>query len=151
MTPAMRPMPWVLRGFMILSGLLGLMTGLGSLIFLFAAAAGSGPYMVQGATVSRDEFMAFAIPMLLGEAALCGCAVSAAWGLFRRRYWARPLLLGLAVAATLFSVLGGTFVGLPTARLLIATLTGGLAILVLWWILYRRDDVVDWFEALRGE
>jgi hypothetical protein len=144
-----RPMPGVLKFFMVVSVIFGLFAGLASLGFLVAATAGSGPYFVQGAAVSREEFMAFAMPVLMGESVLCAFSVAAAWALWRRRYWARPLLLGMSLGAFLFSALIGTVVGMPMSQVGTSVVVGGLALLVLWWVLYRRDDVVDWFEALR--
>jgi hypothetical protein len=145
-----RPMPGVLKIFMVLCAGLGALTGLACLAFLAAATMGGGPYMVQGAVVSRDEFMAFAVPTLLGQAALCAFAVAAAWGLYRRRYWARPLLFGMTLAAFAFSLMAGAVVGMPWERLALTTVTGTLAALFLWWTLYRRDEVADWFEALKA-
>ena len=68
---------------MVLCAGLGLFTGLACVAFLIAATMGSGPYMVQGAAVSREEFMAFAAPTLLGQAALSAFAVAAARALVR--------------------------------------------------------------------
>jgi hypothetical protein len=136
---------------MVLCAGMGALMGLACLAFLAASTAGSGPYMVQGAVVSREEFMAFAVPALVGQMALCGFGVAAAWGLFKRRYWARPLLLGLTLASFLFSLVGGAVVGLPWRQVGFALLMGALASLFMWWVLYRRDDVVDFFEGLRQE
>ena len=142
-------MPWLLRVCVVVSVLLGVFTGLASLAFLMVATVGAGPYIVQGATVSRAEFMAFAVPVLLGETVLSIMSIAVAWGLFRRRYWARPLMVGLGAAAMLFSLLAGTLVGLPMKQVLFGTVSGAVGVLILWWTLYRRDDMVDWFEALR--
>jgi hypothetical protein len=144
-------MPGVLKIFMVLCGILGALTGLACLAFLAAASMGAGPYLVQGAVVSRAEFMAFAVPTLLGQATLCAFAVAAAWGLYRWRYWARPLLFGMTLAAFAFSLVAGAVVGMPWGRLALTVVMGTLAALFLWWTLYRRDDVADWFEALREE
>jgi hypothetical protein len=144
-------MPGILKLFMVMCGLLGVFSALACLAFLVAVSAGSGPYMVQGAMVSREEFMAFAVPALGGQIVLGGFAAAAAWGLFRRRYWARPLLLGTALSSFLFSLLGGAVLGIPWRQVWLAMLTGGLASLFLWWVLYRRDDVADWFASLRED
>jgi hypothetical protein len=55
----------------------------------------------------------------------------------------------MTLAAFAFSLLAGAVVGMPWGRLALTTVTGSLAALFLWWTLYRRDDVTEWFEALR--
>jgi hypothetical protein len=142
-------MPGVLKIFMILCAGMGVLTGLACLTFLVAATLGAGPYMVQGAVVSRDEFMAFAAPTLIGQIVLCAFGVAAAWGLWRRRYWSRLLLFGATLAAFAFSLVVGAILGLPWGRLGLTLVTGTLAALILWWTLYRRDEIADWFEGLR--
>jgi hypothetical protein len=159
-----RPMPGMLRLFMVASVIVAALSGLAAFA-VGALVAGAGPgeyhrttvtirgmrvYLSQGAALySRGEFLEFAVPALSGQIVLCAFAVGAVWGLFRRRYWARPLVLGLAAATFLFSVAGGVVLGVDGSYLGLGLLTGGLASLFVWWILYRRDDVADWFETLR--
>ena len=126
-------------------GVIGVVTSVG---FLLAAGSGAGPYTLNGALVSREEFMGFAIPFLGSGTVLSVMAVFLSWALRHDRAWSRPLLLGMFAYMAAFSLVGGGLAGMPMKRLMATTMSGALLLLSLWFYLYKRDDITVYFDAI---
>lgn len=123
---------------------------LGSLAFVGAALAAPGPFTVRGEAVSREAFLALAMPLLGVFAALGVLALVVAWGLRRERRWARPLLFVLACGMGACSVAAGALGGMSAGELTRAGLGAALLVGALGFYLWRLERVVAWFDALPG-
>jgi hypothetical protein len=114
----------------------------GVLVFL-VAVLGNGPYRVNGEQVTKAQF--FSDPLAFSVAPIFIVAAWVAWGLWRERSWARPLMLGywfVVSAPSIFppNVDSATRIGG------ILFLVGGLT--VAGWYLYGRPNVVAYFQRL---
>ena len=130
---------------LLLLGQLG--ASFGGVVFLsllLLAPFDLGSFHVNGEQMSGPEFLVRAgwVFLFLG-----GILAAIGFGLWRRRTWARPLMMAYwPVSVVLASA--------PSRSERSTTgLTGLLAFSVMaavvaWWYLYRKDNVVAWFQAL---
>ena len=143
-----RRVPLFLRLVMRLGWLVGAAAALVIVGFLALSSGGFGPYTVNGAPVSKENFLAFALPILSGYLLFSLMLIATSWGLYRDRAWSRQLLLSLVVACALFGTGIGLAAGLPLAQMALATLGSALMVTSLWWYLYRDDDVVAYYDSV---
>ena len=143
-------MPLFLRLVMGVGWLAGGAGALIIVIFLALAAGDIGPYTVNGAMVSKEEFMSFAVPLLGGYLALCLILLGTSLDLYRRRPRSRTLLLSMAIGSSLIGVGAAFLLGRPLGQVATAILLGGLLVASLWWYLFRDDAVVTYYDVLQA-
>lgn len=107
---------------------------------------GDGPLMIDGVPTARDEVLDLLVPMLVP---LGLCAAAAAMTLWIESPWARPTLLFALLLAGPFATYpqwseATNPGGAPALGLLAVT----PALLLLWWYLYLKANVVAYFRAL---
>lgn len=143
-------MPLFLKLVMGVGWLVGGLGAVFTVAFLALATGDIGPYTMNGALVSKEEFLAFALPVAGGHVLLSLTLLATSWGLSPRLPWARPLLVAWALGSVLIAVGGLYLGGAPFDRRGgTAILLGGLTVLSLWWYLYRDDSVVSYYDALQ--
>jgi hypothetical protein len=146
-------MPVFLRVAMVGGAVMGGLAAIFIAGFYAMASGDIGPYSVNGAAVSKEEFLAFAQPVLLAYFVLSLASIALSWSLHRREPRARPLFFGLAAASVVVATGAGLWFGMPVWSALKALVLSALMLGSLWWYLYRDDAVVSWFDALeqRGD
>ena len=143
-----RRMPLFLRLVMGLGWVAGGGVAIIIVGFLALASGDIGPYTVNGARVSKEEFMAFALPFLGGYLGLCLMLIGTSLGLHRGRAWSRPLLFSLVLGSVSIGVAAALLAGIPLRQGAPGSLMGGLMLASLWWYLYRDDAVVGYYDSL---
>lgn len=121
--------------------------------FIGAIAAGltlmpllgaEGEYTINRRLVSREEFLARAVPIMAAWAVVL---LAFAWAVWRRRAWARPVALGFWPLYAIF----GWRIGQPSRAGAVAFSLVSLGMLaVTAWYLYRKPNVRAYYDALRG-
>lgn len=124
----------------------GLYTFTAGMIVLMGlmAVIGIGTYRINGQQVSPDEFLTRAMPLFLTVGAAVG---TIAYGVWRDRAWARPLLLGFVLTITVAPVIMAALTGGNVAELLPSAVVMLLFTGFLAWYLYRKSNVVAYFDA----
>jgi len=117
---------------------------IGSLMFtLMAAGLVAGPDGMHSRAVQRIG--------VVGLLALVLPAAVLAYGLLRSRRWTRPLLLVFHTAAAVspFAMVLSVSLVHVSALVVLAVLAGMAAVGgAVWWYLYRKPNVVAWFNSL---
>lgn len=116
------------------------------LLTLVSVWLGDGPIMINGAPTDRGEVLNLLTPMLLPLGLAAGAAAMTLW---IESPWARPTLLFALLLA-------GPFATFPSWNQ--ATNPGGApalgllamtpVLLLAWWYLYLKKDVVAYFKAV---
>lgn len=98
-------------------------------------------------TVSRAEFLAATWPTLSILPVATAFVVAIAWGVWKERAWARPVMIAYTLSATAWVAVVGLWTGEPFATSF--AMDVGLAAFTAWY-LYRKQSVVAYYNALRA-
>lgn len=147
-------MPLLLRLAMVFGaffGIVGTSAGLAGLVNVLFT---DGPFAVNETGVSRSDFLAVAVPLLLLYVAACVTAGTASWSLWKRRSHARMLLTALlvefVVGDTAILVLARRLSDVSAAELGVSAAVFIVLVALALWYLFGKRSVVDYFESLRG-
>lgn len=141
-------MPLSLKLGLVASGLLA---GIGVVVAVFAvgmALFGSGPFAVAGEPVSRSEYLTTMMPLLLVHTVFVILFAAVAYGLWKERPWSRHVMMavwGLLAAFLVITVSADQ--QLNPAALLSSGLYA-LLWLMAWWHLYRKPDLVAYYDSI---
>ena len=123
--------------------------GFGALILLqlLLAPFNASSYSINGESVSGIDFLEHAGLFFAVLGATC---VAAAYGVWRGRTWSRWIMLAFwstqVAGAIGFGLAAG---GMADAASAVAGLL--LPILVAWWYLFEKENVVEYYRALEKE
>jgi hypothetical protein len=136
------PRPWLLQTIQIVAGLFGILAP----VLLSLAPFDIGTYTISGQRVSGPEFLRRAGVWFAGAGA---CCLAIAYALWRERPWAREVMLGTWIL--LVMVGSGSLVAKMgiSSEAMIGMLEALLLAVLGAWYLYRKSNVVDYFEAVR--
>ncbi|MEA2488909.1 MAG: hypothetical protein QOH21_701 [Acidobacteriota bacterium] len=114
-----------------------------ALLFLLLAPFDIGTYSIEGEAVSGPEFLRRA-GIFLGL--ICGLCFAIGYALLRERAWSRPLMIVYWVVVAIGMVLLGwnSSNGEFSCNLLFTAIPLPIAA----WYLYRKADVVRYYDAL---
>lgn len=118
--------------------------GVTFLAVLLLAPFDIGEFTHNGQAISGPQFLRVAGPTFVVVGLLF---VAIGWGLWRTKWWARPLIMfyWLAITVIIIAVSWGTPEGLTQALGTLASVVPLAAIA--WWYLYRKENVVAYFAA----
>lgn len=116
-----------------------------SLLVIMAATFGNGPYSINGEPAIRSDYLQVMLPFIPASAA----AAIASFGLWKERLWARPLLLGFYTVAGFGSALMPLWIEAPGVTVATGLLFSGILVGFLGWYLYRKQNVVRYYQTLR--
>jgi hypothetical protein len=140
--------PFGIAVLMAVLGFIGVLGSFASIGLLVASLFGDGPYNVNGAEVSKAEFLRFLIPFTAIYFPMCLIAFAAAWSIHSEHPRSRPLLLCYFTAPLLLAPLL-LWMGYPLSEASSMSLpllvVPGLA----WIYLYRKRTVLEYYGALR--
>jgi hypothetical protein len=131
----------VMLGFI---GFVGTLASTGILLSLF----GDGPFLINGESATRAEFVAMVGPMMTLYLPGCLLAATIAWSIHKEHPRSRPLLLVYS-----FMVLPMVplfiYMGVPAAETASMLVPGLLVPVAAWFYLYRKDAVVQYYAAIQ--
>jgi hypothetical protein len=134
-TSALRPL-----GLRVITWLLAWVTVMSGVIFAMMAAG-----LLPG-----DGLQA-GLAQQLGVIGLLGTAIPAAvlvYGLTRERRWARPGVLACETVWVLSPMVVSQVFQVPLQSPVMAGVAGAAFILGIWWYLYRKRSVVEYYASL---
>jgi len=132
------------RPVLLTTGIVGcFLFGAVMLLFLLLAPFDIGTYTINEEKVSGPEFLR---RLGLLWAANCAFLLAIAYGLLREKSWTRPLMMlfWLLVAVGMIAT-GGKDGGDLACSVALLAIPAGVAA----WYLYRKDNVVDYYDALQ--
>jgi uncharacterized membrane protein YtjA (UPF0391 family) len=123
--------------------------GLGGLVLLqlLLAPFNAGSYSINGESVTGVDFLEHAGPFFAVIGASC---LAAAYGIWRGRTWSRWAMVAFWVAQVAGAIGFGLAAG-STAEAASAMAGLLLPILVAWWYLFEKENVVEYYRALEKE
>jgi hypothetical protein len=127
--------PWFLLGRSLLA--------LGIVII---AGVSRSSVIVSGHFIPWPGFMRFLLPAVLGSALL---DVAAAYGLWKERLWARPLLTVWAAIATIATMSVAIAAGVPSSQIVFGSWSTWLLIAAQCWYFYGYEPVIAYYNWLR--
>ena len=134
--------PFLIRMLALLAGTISAVIGL----FVALTRAGvSGRYMINGDEVSRDEFIARAVPSLLLAAIVAGIV---AWAFWKERRWARHAFVAAWLALLVW--VGAFLWNDPDidADEVFELVFGVVAGAPVVWYFYMKRGVATYYRAL---
>ncbi len=143
-----RRKPFGITVAMVFLGLLASLGSVAGLANLLTSLFGEGPFLMNGVIVPRHEFLRFALPFILFYLSLCTLAGAAAWSIHVEHPRSRPLLL-IYAASLVFTSPWSLALGVPAADVASSTLSAALVTGLVWFYLYRKKAVVQYYDAIR--
>lgn len=139
-----RQRPSLLMIFMVF---LGAFATIGTIItFLTVTVPGNEDYIVDNRLASQSDFLLKMLPFIL----LYLAAAPIAYGLWRERAWTRPLLLAFFGIPELGKYLMPRWQEAPAHALIPRFILSAVLVGLLSWYLYRKRNVVRYYNALSG-
>jgi len=123
--------------------------GFGALILLqlLLAPFNASSYSINGESVSGIDFLEHAGLLFAALGATC---LAAAYGVWRGRTWSRWAMLAFWITQVAGAIGFGLAAGsIAEAASAVAGLL--LPILVAWWYLFEKENVVEYYRALEKE
>lgn len=141
-TPAAAGRPPLLILLTVFLAFLALFGAIITLITLFMP--GNEDYLVDNQLATKGDFLVKMLPSVFRFLV----AAPIAYGLWRERTWARPILLAFAGVSELGKYLLPGWREAPPGVIVPRLVVSGIVIGLLGWYLYRKRNVVDYYNAL---
>jgi len=126
---------------------LGSLAAIGLIItFLTVTVPGNEEYIVDNRLATQSDFLIKMLPFIL----LYLTAVPIAYGLWKERPWTRPLLIAFFSIPEFGKYFTPRWSGAPAHAFIPRFLLSALLIGLLAWYLYRKRNVVRYYNALSG-
>lgn len=126
---------------------LGSLATIGLIItFMTVTVPGNEDYIVDNRLATQGDFLVKMLPFIL----LYLAAVPIAYGLWRERPWTRPLLLAFFSIPEFGKYLMPRWSEAPAHAFIPRFILSAVLIGLLAWYLYRKRNVVRYYNALSG-
>ena len=122
----------------------------GIIIPLFVAIAlfSRGPFTVNGAPVTRSEFLLTVAPILGAMVPVAVTAGLFAWGVWKERPWTREVAIGFWALCLVISIGQVAFMREQRAEAVQGLVSTLILILVALWYFYVKGNVVTYYRDL---
>lgn len=139
-----RQRPLLLLIFMVF---LGFLATIGVIItFMTVTVPGNEEYIVDNRLATQSDFLVKMLPFILLHLA----AVPIAYGLWKERPWTRPLLVAFFAIPEFGKYLTPRWSEAPAHAIIPRFILSALLIGFLSWYLYRKQNVVRYYNAISG-
>jgi hypothetical protein len=115
--------------------------------FLTITVPGNEDYIVDNRLATQSDFLVKMLPFIL----LYLAAAPIAYGLWKERPWTRPLLVAFFAIPEFGKYLTPRWSGAPAHAFIPRFILSAVLIGLLIWYLYKKRNVVRYYEDLSGE
>ena len=128
-----------------------LLAGVGTVVAVVAVAMGlfgNGPYSVAGEAVTRTEYLTAMLPLLLIHTVFVALFAAVAYALWKERAWSRHVMMAVWALLAAFLVITVSADQELRPGALLSVGLYALLWLAAWWHLYRKPDLVAYYDRI---